>query len=180
MRRLVLTALALLAGTVAASASAFTLGAGVFSPASCSPDCAGSFGAGLETGAINDTFAFDVATGVLLHTANATNSSVVPGEEILGFVIKLFSGTPTGPNSFIAAGLGGITTASEQTTGALPDEALNPGSYFLQILGTDQGTRTDYAGSFSFAPVQTPLPATLLLFGSGLGLIAAGARRKKA
>lgn len=172
MKKLLLAAAALLMAHGAANATALVLGPGTFSDASCAVVCDGSFSNGPEVGAISDTYSFTIASGsVLMHTASATNSTVLPGEIIDNFMIQLFSGTPTGTNMFLEAGVGATNTSTEQFTGGLPDIALSAGNYFLELTGTNQGTQTTYAGSYSFAPTGVPEPASLLLFMGGLGLM---------
>lgn len=180
MKKLLMTAALLLMTNSVASATALVLGPGTFSDASCAVVCDGSFSNGPEVGSISDTYSFTISGGsVLMHTASATNSTVLPGEIIDNFTIQLFSGTPTGTNMFLEAGVGATNTSTEQFTGGLPDIALSAGNYFLELTGTNQGTQTTYAGSYSFAPTAVPLPATAFLFLGGLGVMI-GLRKRKA
>lgn len=156
----ILVAALLVAVSPPAQASPFVLGSGTFSDILCSPACDGSFSGGSESGSISDTFAFSITSGMLLHAASATNSSAVAGEEIKSFDLELFSGTPTGSHSFLTAASGGTFSKTLQTTGSLED-ALKAGTYFLLLTGIDQGVATDYGGSFSFAPIATPIEGAI-------------------
>lgn len=181
MKKLLLATAAILMSIGGANATALVLGPGTFSDASCSVVCDGSFSNGPEVGAISDTYSFDISGGsVLMHTASATNSTVLPGEIINNFEIQLFSGTPTGPNMLLESGIGATNTSTEQFTGGLPDIALSAGNYFLELTGTNQGTQTTYAGSYSFAPTAVPLPGSLPLLAGGLGAMWMLRRRREA
>lgn len=181
MKKLLLAATALLMMHGIGNATALVLGPGTFSDASCSVVCDGSFTNGPEVGSISDTYSFTIAGGsVLMHTASATNSTTLPGEVITNFMIELFSGTPAGPNMFLESGVGATDTPTEQFTGGLPDISLSAGNYFLELTGTNQGTQTTYAGSYSFSPAAVPLPATLWLFAGGLGVLGLLRKRRTA
>jgi hypothetical protein len=166
--------------TLPSSAMTFeTLGSGTFSAATCTPACTGSFNNGPETGAIDDTYAFNVSTNVLLTSDSATNASAVTGQQIAGFTIELWSGTPNSTHTgdtLLATGTGGSFSAFSQNTGDVTNN-LAPGSYFLELLGTGGDVATTYTGSFAFAP--TPLPGTLPLLASGLVGFLAWKRRRR-
>jgi hypothetical protein len=115
----------------------------------------------------------------LLTSDSATNASVLAGQQISGFTIELWSGTPNSTHTgdtLLATGTGGSSTLLSQNTGDVTAD-LGPGSYFLELVGSGGNVATTYAGSFAFAP--TPLPGTLPLLASGLVGFLAWKRRRR-
>src|SRR5262245_5167883 len=138
-------------------AGAFTLGSGTFSDVLCAPACNGGFGNTVSAG-LADTFAFQISSGLLFHTASATNSSSLAGQRITDFKIELFAGDPTdgNPDTLLATGTPQSFSNGFQSTGGL-EANIGPGIYFLNLTGTVGGTATTYSGSFAFSPVPGPV-----------------------
>jgi hypothetical protein len=162
--------------TVTSGATSFSLGS--FDPATCSVSCSGFFGAGPESGKIDDTFTFTTSTGALITAASATNSFSIPAQAIANFTIQLWSGTPGQVgDSLLGTGTGGFSGSHFQFAGGVSD-TIAPGSYFFEVSGINGGAPTTYSGSYSFS-AATPLPAALPLFASGLAGLWAWQRRRK-
>jgi hypothetical protein len=148
------------AGSSGNAASPFTLG--TFSATACSPSCPEYFAA-QPGGTITVTFSsaqttldmlwgtVDTATGYNLVTGN--------GDTITGATINGLLGNPSS----------GSVNSAVEVTGLTPFTTLT----FQDTTGNSPAFEFDLGAS------ATPLPATLPLFASGLGLVGYLAKRRK-
>ena len=145
-----------------------------------SPDTFNGPGAGalstVVTGAFDEVASFTLTgPGTFSASFSATNSFTPGGASgfIEDFVMSLFEGSPPPPgsgeivpNTFAIP----IGPGSQHTS---ITSLLTAGTYFLRFSGTGiTGPFASFGASVSFAdaaPGETPLPAAISLFATGLG-----------
>jgi len=183
MKKVLLAAALALATTVSAMADTVsnlgtnpTSGAGAFSNTDPGTGLGGS-------GLFADTYNFDLVGSQILTIAFAVNTFANGAPQfITNFTGTVFNdgpnGVPGGGDDFSVLGpelaVACIGIPSCQVFGG---SALLPGgSYYLLITG-NAAVDAGYGGNLSTA--ETPLPAAVWLFGSGLGLLAMAGKRKR-
>lgn len=136
---------------------------------------------GALTGLFDDQYTFHLDHVATLTIASVTNVFAQNSDFITGFHGSVFAGTPALPGAQVIGPVAATSPCGFITLcqGFAGSAILAAGDYFLDIGGFANGT-SGYGGNLAtFATAETPIPATIWLFASGIGGVAALARRKR-
>jgi hypothetical protein len=173
MKKLLFAAAALLAMSVSSNAA-------VIQDFGTDPTSAGGtfqHSLGTLNGVFDDQYTFALDHQLTLTIASVTNVFAQPSDFITGFTGSVVF---EGADGVIGGGddvtvIGPVSASAclfvPNCQGFAGSAILGPGSYFLDIAGTANGT-SGYGGNLAtFATSETPLPGAIWLFAGGLGLL---------